>query len=265
VHETARLGEGVGLEPGALIGAGVELGDRSWVGARAVVYGPSRFGVENRIHAAAVLGGDPQDISFRGEPSRLEVGDRNVFREGVTVSRGSPKYGGVTRIGSDNYLMANSHIGHDCVVEDRCILSNDVLVAGHCFIQTGANFAGGSAMVQFTTVGRLAFLGGLAGARQDLEPFMIHDSSEGGIVKGPVAVNEVGLRRGNVPEATIDILKRAFRVLFKRESGETLVEARAELERLGLRCAELEELVEFMSRKRASRFGRHLESQRRRH
>lgn len=259
VHEGARLGENVILEPGALVGDQVELGDDTWLGSGAVVKGPSKLGIGNKIYPSAVLGEPPQDISYDGSPTRLEVGDRNVFREGVTVHRGTVKGGGLTRVGNDNYFMVGSHVGHDCIVEDHVVLSNDVLLAGHCHIQSHANFGGGVAIVQFTTVGRLSFVGGLSGTQKDLPPFMVHDGQPA-LVRG---VNLVGCRRGGVPRQSIQALKDAYHFLFDDTDSmfgpEDIGEARVELEKRGVLTDEVEELLDFMQCTRDGRYGRMLQ------
>lgn len=260
IHDNARIESGVVLEPGAVVGPGVHIGRDCWLGANAVIYRDTTLGRENRVYPGAVLGGDPQDLEYKGQPTRLEIGDRNVFREHVTISRGAPKGHGFTRIGNDNFFMASSHVGHDCVVADRCIFTNGVLIAGHCHIESNVNFAGGTAIVQFTTVGRFVYLGGLAGARHDLEPFLIHDCKAGDPPNrcSTVGVNEVGLRRGGVSGEAIRNLKTAFKVLFVR--GVTNPdEALAEVDRRGAVCGEVEELIDFVRRKRTGRFGRQLQ------
>ncbi len=257
IHPNADIMEGVILEPGAVVGAEVTVGMGTWIGAGAVIYGPTILGAENQVWPTAILGGPPQDIGYKGEPTRLEIGDRNVFREAVTVSRASTKGDGVTRIGSDNYFMAGSHVGHDCILGDHVILANDVLIAGHCNIGSNVNIAGGCAIVQFSTVGRYAFIGGLSGTTMDCEPFILHDDTPA----RPKGINIVGLRRGQFPYKTITNLKEAFRVLFteSQKGGEDLVAARQEIERRGAMCDEVKELLEFMERSRGGRFGRQLQ------
>jgi len=263
LHRTARIADGVEMAPGALIGADVEIGAGCRVGPNAVILGPARLGRDNVVHASAVLGGAPQDIRYAGEPTRLEIGDGNVFREGVTVSRGAPKSGGLTSIGSRNFVMAMSHIGHDCVVEDDCILANGVLLAGHCHLQNGVNLAGNVALVQFTTVGRLAFVGGRASVRKDLEPFMIHDQVRGSSAVRALSVNAIGLRRAGMPDATIARLRRAHRILFRDSSGFSNPATRQALADADALCPEVDELLEFLDRKAAGRSGRQLDGARR--
>ncbi|MBN1443758.1 MAG: acyl-ACP--UDP-N-acetylglucosamine O-acyltransferase [Planctomycetes bacterium] len=258
IHVGAHLEGGVTLEPGAVVGPDVHIGRGCHLGAHSVVYGPTVLGEGNRLYPGAVLGGPPQDVGYRGEPTRLEIGDRNVFREGVTISRGSPKSHGLTRIGSDNYFMANSHVGHDSVVEDCCILANAALVAGHCHLERGVNMAGGTAIVQFTTMGKYSFLGGLAGARQDVEPFLIYDRVTGDSNAAALGVNRVALRRAGFPEESILHLREAYKVLYIRKCRK-LEEVWKLLEQKGALSSEVRELLEFVRRKQAGRFGRQLD------
>ncbi len=262
VHVRAKLPENpadVTLEPGALLGPDVEIGSGTWVGAGAIIYGPTRLGEKNQIHPNAVLGGAPQDLGYAGQPTRLEIGDRNVFREGVTISRASTKGSGTTRIGSDNYFMAYSHVGHDCVIENRVVLANGVLLAGHCHVQSSVNLAGGCAIAQFCTVGRFAFVCGTSGIRKDLEPFISHDIRRKTYGETePACINEVGLKRAGFSPETIQKLRTAYKVLYLRHGAEHLQEARREMESRGGWCPETEELFAFIEQKRKSRFGRAL-------
>ena len=258
IHPEARIAEGVVLEPNAVIGADVQVGARCWIGAGAVLYGPTVLGEENQVYPTVVLGGPPQDLGYQGEPTRLEIGSRNIFREGVTISRASTKGDGATRIGSDNLFMSGSHVGHDAVVGDHVVLANDVLIAGHCRIGNYVNIAGAVAIVQFSTVGRFAFIGGLSGTTMDCEPFIVHD----GMPARPRGINLVGLRRGQYSHDCINRLKEAYRILFSesQKGGEDLVVARAEIEKRDCLCPEVEELLEFMRLSREGRFGRQLSS-----
>ena len=263
IHSRARLPADpreIMLEPGALIGADVEVGPGNWLGTGAVIYGPTRIGSQNQVFPHAVLGAPPQDLSYRGQPTRLEIGDRNIFREGVTVHRASTKSSGVTLVGSDNFFMANSHVGHDCVIENHVILANAVLLGGHCHVGSHCNLAGGVAVVQFVTVGRFAFVCGTAGVRKDLEPFLSHDLRRkrgGSSEPQPACVNEVGLRRAGVHPEVSQKLKIAYKVIFlRKEALVSLAEASAEIQARGGLCPEVEELINFMDKKWKSRFGR---------
>jgi len=262
IHESARLGDGVELAPGAVVGASVTVGDGCIIGENAVVKGPAVLGEENVIHSCAVIGGAPQDLAYGGEPTCVEIGDRNIFREGVTINRGAPKGEGITRIGNDNLLMAASHVGHDCVVENNCVFANSVLLAGHCHVQSNCTIAGNSAVGQFSTLGRFSFIGGLAGVRTDAEPFLRHDRRSDSISATPFSVNTVGVSRGGFSEEAISALKKAYTILFRKGRGSPLDERCALLGEEGLMTEEVEELIEFMRRKASSPSGRYLDSQR---
>ncbi len=259
VHQSAVLGDGVELAPGAVVGADVKIGAGCRFGPGAVVLGPACLGRENRLHAGAVLGDAPQDLAYDGESTRLEVGDRNIFREGVTVHRGTPKSAGFTRVGSDNLFMAMSHVGHDSVVGDHCVFANGVLIAGHCHIESHVTIGGNASMIQFATAGRFAFIGGLTALRKDLEPFMVHDRVRGSTGTEPRTVNVVGLTRAGFSDQTIGCLRKAHRALFPDSGGSFGNGIRQRLEEVGALCPEVDELLDFLVRKAAGRYGRQLE------
>ncbi len=262
IHKEARLEADVVIEPGALIGKDVEIGSGTWIGAGAVIYGPTKIGENNEIHGTAVLGGAPQDVGYEDQPTRLEIGNRNVIREGVTISRGSVRKKWVTRVGDDNYLMGYTHLGHDVILEDHVITANGVLFGGHSHIHSHVNFSGGSATAQFVTIGRHAFVGAFSGTRKDLEPFLCHDATPGkGSQARPRCVNEVGLKRAGFAPEVIAGLRSAYKVLFLTPVGlKDLRLARQELTRRNALCPEVEELVGFIEQKQASRFARRLNS-----
>ncbi len=259
IHRDARLAEDVVVEPGALIGKDVEIGAGSWIGAGAVIYGPTKIGEGNEIHGSAVLGGAPQDLQYKGEPTRLEIGDRNVIREGATIHRASTKGDGVTRVGNENFLMVHTHIGHDVVLEDRVVTANGVSIGGHSHVHSHVNLSSGVGIMQFVTIGRHAFAAGMAGTRKDLEPFLCHDVASGTELQvQPKCVNEVGLKRAGFAPEVIKNLRSAYKVLFLRDGRKDIDLARQELARRSALCPEVEELLDFTERTQTSRFGRHL-------
>ena len=264
IHRRARVAGDVLVEPGVVIGAEVEIGSGCLLHAGAVIYGPTRVGEANEVYPGVVLGGPPQDAGYGGEPTRLEIGNRNVFREGFTANRASTKERMVTTIGSDCYFMSDSHVGHDSVIGDRVVVANGTYVAGHCRVEDGANLAGGVGVAQYCTVGRLAFVGGLGGVRQDVEPFICHDHGAQAPAVDPICINVVGLRRAGVAQETVKRLRVAFKLLFARTDGAPFdpVALRAEIERRGASCAEVEELLHFVERKRAARMARQRETER---
>ncbi|NJN14162.1 MAG: acyl-ACP--UDP-N-acetylglucosamine O-acyltransferase, partial [Planctomycetes bacterium] len=213
VEKGAELAEGVVVGPYAVLGPAVRLHEGVRVGAHAVVQGDSEVGPETRLEAHAVLGGPPQDLKYGDERTRLVVGARNRIREGVTINLGTVQGGGVTRIGDDCYLMACSHVAHDCVLGDKVILANNVMLAGHVVVQDGAILNGGVGVHHFTTIGRLSYVGGLSRITKDVPPFTIvegHPSRVRGI-------NIVGLRRARLTDSSVQAIKEAYRLLYRSD------------------------------------------------
>lgn len=210
ISEKAVLAADVEVGPCAVIGDDVELGLGCTVGAHAVLAGPARFGRGNRIFPHAVLGHAPQDLKYKDEPTRLEVGSNNVFREFCTVHRGTAGGGGVTTIGDDNYLMAYIHIAHDCHVGSRTIFANYAALAGHVDVGDDSMLGAFTAVHQFTRIGRYAFTGGMTAASQDVLPFM---KTAGVDTTKTYGVNAIGLRRKGFSEDRIAALQNAYRIL----------------------------------------------------
>lgn len=209
VSPEADLGDGVIIGPFAVIGSKVKLGKECTVGAHAVLEGPSDLGARCRISAFASIGSQPQDLKYKGEQTRLTVGPDNMFREFVTVNRGTAGGGGNTVIGAGNLFMAYAHIGHDCVVGDRTIFANAATLAGHVVVEDDATVGAFSGVHQFCRVGRHAFIGGYTVVTQDAMPFVktVGNRAES------YGINTIGLeRRGFAPE-TIQALKTAYRCL----------------------------------------------------
>lgn len=211
IAEGAEIGEDVQIGPSAIIGPDVRVGARTRIGPLVVIDGHTTVGEDNVIVGQASLGGPPQDLSYRGEPTLLEIGDRNTIREFVSINRGTVKGGGVTRIGSDNLIMACCHVAHDCEMDDNIVLSNSSGLAGHVKVGRNANLSGMCGIVHFVTIGDFAFLAGMTRLARDVPPYMIVEGHEGR-VRG---VNTVGMTRGGVPEEDQEALKRAYRRLFR--------------------------------------------------
>ena len=240
VSPDAALADGVEVGPYSVIGAGVTVGRGTRVGPHVVIEGETRIGEENRIFQFASVGADPQDKKYRGEASRLEIGDRNVIRECVTVHRGTVQDHGVTRIGNDNLLMAYVHVAHDCVVGSNCVLANNATLAGHVHIDDWAIMGGLSAVHQFGKVGAHAFIANNAAVTRDVPPYVM-------AVGQPAdahSINAEGLKRRGFTPGQIRNIRAAFRILYR--SGLKLAEATAELERLAKDQPELLPLVEFL-------------------
>ncbi len=211
VHPLARIGVDVEIGPYCVIGADVTIGDRTRIGPQVVVEGVTRIGAENLIVGQASIGGPPQDLSYRGEPTEVLIGDRNTIREFVTINRGTVKGGGVTRVGSDNMLMACCHVAHDCELRDRVILANGVLLAGHVLVEENVNISGGAAAHHFVTIGAFAYIGGMTRMVQDVPPFMIFE----GHPSRARGVNVIGLQRAGVPETDIEAMREAFKRVWR--------------------------------------------------
>lgn len=209
VHPEAKLGPGTEVGPYAVIEQDVVVGARCRIESHAVIKRYTQMGESNQVFEGAVLGGVPQDLKYTGRPSGLCIGDRNIFREGVTVHRATEP-GGETRIGSDNYLMANAHVAHDCVLEHHILMANNVALAGCIDVEDHAFISGGVVIHQFSRVGRYAMIGGNSKITQDVLPFFLTDGVPGK-VKG---LNLVGLKRGGFIRDEILELKKAYRVLF---------------------------------------------------
>jgi len=242
IDATAELAADVSVGPYAVIGAGVVLGAGCRIGPHAVVLGPTTMGAGNEVWQFASIGDIPQDKKYGGEVTRLEIGDRNRFRECSTVNRGTVTGGGITRIGSDNLFMAYTHVAHDCVVGNHCVLANYAGLAGHVEIDDWAILGGYAGIHQFCKVGVHAFLANNSVATRDVPPYVMVAGSPG----EPKGVNAEGLkRRGFTPEQ-ISNIKGAYRVLYR--SGLKLTEATAELGRLATEQPEICAFVDFLPR-----------------
>ncbi len=220
IHPGAKLEATVQVGPFAVIDAGVELGAGCVVGPHVYLTGLTTIGAGNRFHAGCVIGDAPQDLKYKNEPTRLRIGDDNVFREHVTIHR-STKPDAETIVGSHNFFMANSHVAHNCAVGDHVILANGALLGGHAVVQDRAFISGNCLVHQFTRVGTLTMMQGGAGIGQDLPPFTTAIG-----INTICGLNAVGLRRaGFTAEQRLE-LKRLYHLLFR--SGINLRAALAE-------------------------------------
>jgi UDP-N-acetylglucosamine acyltransferase len=224
VHEGARLAEGVQIGPHAVVGEHVSLGRDTVVGANSVLEGFTTIGERNRIFPFASVGLDPQDLKYHGEDSTLEIGNDNVFREFVTIHRGTELGGGRTLIGSSNLFMAYTHIAHDCIVGDYSIFGNAATLGGHVVVEDHATIGGGSGVHQFCRVGTYSFIGGYSAVTMDVLPF----SRTVGNRACLYGINTIGLQRRDFAAERIAALRSAFRVL--QQSGLNLSQALAKLE-----------------------------------
>jgi UDP-N-acetylglucosamine acyltransferase len=228
VAKGARLGAGVTVGPYTIIDGDVEIGEGTTIGSHNVITGHTKIGRGNRIFHFASIGEANQDKKYKGEPTRVEIGDGNTIREFVTINRGTIKGGGCTRVGSDCLLMACCHVAHDCELADRIIMGNNVLLAGHVKVERQANISGGAAAHHFVTIGAFAYVGGMTRMVQDVPPFVIlegHPSRVRGI-------NVIGLQRGGFAAEEVERLRTAFRRIWRSGSPRkrTLQELQREMQ-----------------------------------
>lgn len=246
IDPDARIAEGVSIGAFCVIGAAVEIAAGTVIGPHVVIDGPTRIGRDNRIHAFAALGGEPQDKKYRGEPSRLEIGDRNTIREFVTFNRGTDDDCGVTRIGNDNWIMAYVHIAHDCVVGNHTVFANASSLAGHSVIDDWVILGGFTLVHQFCQIGAHAFTAMGSVVNRDVPPFV----TVAGAYAQPHGVNSEGLRRREFSSDRIQTIKRAYRTLYK--AGLPLALARAELAQQAEHSPDVRVLLDFIDRSQRS-------------
>jgi UDP-N-acetylglucosamine acyltransferase len=243
VDKTAQLGSNVHVGPHCYVGPHVVLGDDCDLRNNVTVTGGAVCGKQNVFFAGTVIGEDPQDLKYRGEPTRLIIGDDNVFRECVTANRGTEVAGGLTRIGSHNRFMAYVHIAHDVIVGDSCILSNSVQLAGHVKLEDRVTMGGLIGVHHFTTVGTLSYCAGMTRVVTDVPPFMIA-TGDLGRVRG---FNETGMRRWGYTEQQVRAVRDAYKVLFGKRAddyGASLQDRIAHLEAGGELSSEVRHLCQ---------------------
>jgi UDP-N-acetylglucosamine acyltransferase len=242
VSPTAQLAAGVEVGPFTVIGPEVTIGAGTWIGPHVVINGPTSIGRDCKVFQFASIGDAPQDIKYKGEPTRLEVGDRNVFREFCTINRGTVGGHGVTRIGDDNLFMAYAHVAHDCIVGNKCVMANYSVLAGHVEIGDWVILAGYAGVHQFCKVGAHSFLGNNAAVTRDVPPYLLVS----GTPAEPKGINSEGLKRRDFSPGQIANLKNAYRVLYR--SGLKLAEAAAQLAELARTQPEVQPFVDFLAR-----------------
>jgi UDP-N-acetylglucosamine acyltransferase len=241
VSPRAQLGQNVRVGAFAVIGDDVELGDDAIVHPHAIITGPSRFGRGNVFFPGCAVGGAPQDLKYHGEPTRLEAGDENEFREFCTVHRGTPQGTGVTRVGSHNLLMAYSHVAHDCVVGDHVILVNSATLGGHVTIEDHATLGAFCPVHQFCRIGRFAYIAAHTVITQDVPPFAKVVAPRETRCFG---VNSIGLERQGFSRERIQAIEQAYRLLLRSKLNTT--QALAKMKETLAGSADVEELLRFI-------------------
>ncbi len=267
VDPAAQIADDAQVGPLCHVGPHVTIDAGTRLVSHVAVLGHTTIGKHNTLWPGAVIGGDPQDLKFRGEVSYLVVGDHNDIRECVTMSCGTANGGLHTRVGDDNLIMAYTHVGHDCVIGSHVILSNAVQLAGHIHVQDHANVGGATALHHYVTVGQYAFVGGMTRVVHDAPPFMIVEGNPASVR----ALNTIGLRRHNFDAQSIERLKIAFRLLYRGgavDPGSDQSAVPAVSDSLAKLQAQFPDdeciriLVDFTRRSMIGSFGRFRESQR---
>lgn len=242
IDSKAQLDSSVIVEPYAVIDGPVNIGPETRICAHAVVSGHTTIGARNTIGSFATIGGPPQDMHYKGEPTELIIGDGNQIREYVSIHRATVKATGKTLIGNNNMIMAYCHIAHDCIIADHVIMANVATLAGHVEIGSHANLGGMVGIHQFCRIGDYAYIGGMSGIGLDVPPYVIMEGTRNQM--RIASINKIGLRRAGMDRDTIKNLEEAFKILFR--SPEILVkDALVKLEEEMKDCAEVQKMVQF--------------------
>jgi UDP-N-acetylglucosamine acyltransferase len=240
IDPAAELAEDVSIGPYSVIEANVTIGAGTDIGPHVVIKGTTRIGCQNRIFQFASIGEEPQDKKYAGEPTALEIGDRNTIREFVTINRGTAQDDGVTRLGDDNWIMAYVHIAHDCQIGNETIFANNASLAGHVSVGDYAILGGFTLVHQFCSIGAYSLTAFGSGISKDVPPFV----TVGGTPARAHGLNMEGLRRRGFPEESRKALRRAYRTLYRESLS--LQDALAALREQAGSCAEVAVLVEFL-------------------
>lgn len=250
VDPRAEIGDDVDIGPYCVVGPDVRVGRGTRLIGHVCLLGVTTVGEFNVISPFAVIGGDPQDVSYNGAPTRVEIGDYNIIRENVTVNRATEKEDGLTRVGSHNYLMAGAHVAHDCKLGDRITIANGTMLGGHVHVESHASLSGGVAVHHYATIGGYSFVGGQSRIVHDVPRFMLVDGNPSKIR----CINVVGLKRNGISSAGIDALHEAHRLIYRAKMSAK--QAADILESHGHLGAEVKSLLEFIEAQQEGKHGR---------
>jgi UDP-N-acetylglucosamine acyltransferase len=250
VDPRAEIDEEVVIGPFCTIGAGARIGRGTRLHNNVTLMGNVTLGCDNVLFPNVVIGAEPQDYSYRGTDTCVEIGDANTFREGVTVNRASEKEDGVTRIGSHNFLMGNCHVAHDCKLGSHILIANGTLLAGHVHVQDYASISGGVTVHQFVTIGSYCFVSALSRALHDVPPFMLVE----GIPARPRCINIVALKRNDFSAERIEPIAAAHRLLYRSKVG--LNHAREIMRANNQLSSDVEQLFSFIEGQQVGKHGR---------
>ncbi len=215
VDPRAQIDDDVSIGPFCVVGPHANIGRGTQLLGHVTLMGHVTLGQDNRVYPGAVIGGEPQDISYAGSDTQVVVGDGNVIRESVTINRASEKEDGVTRVGDNNFLMAGCHVAHDCQVGNRIVLANNTLLGGHVHVHDYASLSAGVGVHHFATIGSYSFVGGISVVRHDVPPYILAD----GYPARPRCINVVGLKRNSFLPEVIECLAEAHRLLYRAKVG----------------------------------------------
>ncbi len=259
VDSLAELGSDVSVGPFCIIGPHVRIGERCRLDSHVVLTGHASIGADNRFFPNCVIGAEPQDYSYTGTPTRVEIGDGNTFREGVTVNRGAEKEEQVTRIGNHNMLMANCHVAHNCRLHDHVVLVNGVLLGGHVHVHDWAIISGNTVVHHFASLGTVSFVGGGGRVSSDVPPYMLAAGNDDPGIRN---VNFVGMQRRGIPAETIAIIRQAHRLIYRQHKKLDEVRDIFSAEIGECLPIELVRLLDFLERQQTGKNGRAGESRR---
>jgi UDP-N-acetylglucosamine acyltransferase len=243
IDPSAKIAANVEIGPYSVIGADVEIGEGTWIGPHVVIKGPTKIGRDNKIYQFASIGDDPQDKKYKGERTFLEIGDRNIIRECVTIHRGTIQDQLLTKIGNDNLLMAYVHVAHDCVIGNGCIFANSVAIAGHVKIDDYVIMSGLCGVHQFCQIGAYSFISNSSIVLKDVPPYVM---ITGGVSPTVCGLNVEGLKRHGFSPATLQCLRRAYKIIYRQ--GLRAVEAVTALREMEEECPEVKALADFLEK-----------------
>jgi UDP-N-acetylglucosamine acyltransferase len=256
IDPRAEIDDDVEIGPFCVVGPHVRIGRGSRLENNVTLMGNVALGAFNHVYPGAVIGAEPQDVSYQGSPTKVRIGDYNIIREGVTINRATEKENGVTSVGSHNYLMANSHVAHDCNLGDHIIIANGTLLGGHVCIEDHASLSGTVGVHHFATIGTYAFIGGLSRVIHDVPPYMLAD----GQPTRPRCINVVALKRNEFPSDVISALAEAHRLIYRAKVG--LDHAREILRGNQQLVPQVNQLLAFVQNQQEGKHGRARERRR---
>lgn len=239
VDKSAKIADDVQIGPFSVIGPDVEIGSGTWIGPHVVINGPCKIGQDNKIFQFVSFD-YCQDKKYDGERTELIIGDRNIFREGCTVHRGTEQGGGKTQIGNDNLFMVNTHVAHDCIIGNHVVFSNGASIAGHVIVHDYATLGGIVGVHQFVEIGKHSFIGGGSIVYKDVMPFVLVT----GYPAEPHGLNQVGLERRNFSKETIHRIRSAYKVVFK--NSHTTQQAIETLQPMADTCPDVQTMIDFI-------------------